>query len=82
MGAISADQYSALGWETVGIQDQVGTQSKVLNSDLQYAFTSALLDQLEDLGADVNEHCRILRTRKYYALPQIEAKSSSEIQDQ
>ena len=79
VGAISAHQYSALGQETVGIQDPEGTLTKVLNGDMQYAFASALLDQLEDLGADVNEHCRRLRTRQYSAMPHIEVKPSPEI---
>ena len=82
VGAIKADQYSALGWKTVGIQDPVGTQSMVLNGDVQYAFASAFLDHFEDLGTGVNEHHRRLRTRQYSAMPQIEAKPSPEIQDQ
>ena len=43
MGAISTDKYSASGWETVGIQDPVGTQSKVMNNNMQLAFAAALL---------------------------------------
>ena len=34
MGAISTDKYSVLSQETVGIQDPVGTQSKVMNNDM------------------------------------------------
>ena len=49
MGAIGTDKYSVSGWETVGIQDPVGTQCKVLSNDMQYAFATALLDQLEDM---------------------------------
>ena len=30
-------------------------------NDLQHAYTSALLDQLEARGADVSKHCRRLR---------------------
>ena len=41
MGAISTDKYWVLGQETVGIQDPVGTQSKVMNNDMQYAFVAA-----------------------------------------
>ena len=58
MHAISTDKYSVLGQETVGIQDPVGAQSKVMNNDMQYAFATALLDQLDDYRADVNEHHR------------------------
>ena len=47
---------------------------------MQYAFATALLDQLEDYGADVKEHHRRLRTRQYPAKPQIEAKPFLEIQ--
>ena len=64
VGAIGTDKYSVPGQETVGIQDPVGTQCKVLSNDMQYAFATALLDQLEDYGADVKEHCRRLRTRQ------------------
>ena len=67
--------------ETVGIQDPVGTQCTILSNDMQYAFTSALLDQLEDCGGDVKEHCRRLRNRQYTAKPQIEVKPSLEIQE-
>ena len=82
MGAISTDKYSVLGLETVGIQDPVGTQSKVMNNDMQYAFATGLLDQLEDYGAGVNEHHRRLRTRQYSTKPQSEAKTSLEIQSE
>ena len=60
----------------------MGTQSKSMNNDMQYAYTTALLDQLEDYGANVNEHHRRLRTRQYSAKPQIEAKTSLEIQSE
>ena len=50
VGAIGTDKYSIPGQETVGIQDPVGTQCLVLRNDMQYAFASALLDQLEDYG--------------------------------
>ena len=56
VGAIGTDKFSVPGWETVGIQDPVGTQCKVLNNDMQYAFAKTLLDQLEDYGVDVKEH--------------------------
>ena len=80
VGAIGTDKYSVPGWETVGIQDPVGTQCKVLSNDIQCAFATALLDQLEDYGADVREHHRRLRTRQDPAKPQIEAKPSLEIE--
>ena len=82
MGAINTEKYLVLGWETVGIQDPVSTQSKVMNNDMQYAFATALVDQLEDYGANVNKHHRRLRTRQYSARPQIEAKTSQEIQSE
>ena len=65
-------QCSALGQEIVGIQDSVGNKRMVLNYDMQNAFVSALLDQLEDLGTDVEEHYRRLRPGQYSAIPQIE----------
>ena len=80
VGAIGTDKYSVPGWETVGIQDTVGTQCKVLSDDMLYAFVTALLDQLEDYGTNVQEHCRRLRTMQYTAKPQNEAKPSLEIQ--
>ena len=80
VGAISTDKCSVPGQETVGIQDPVGMQCTVLCNDMQYPFATALLDQLEDYGANVKEHCRRLRTRQYPAKPQIEAKPSLEIQ--
>ena len=79
VGVIGTDKYSVPGQETVGIQDPMGAQSKVLSNDMQYAFATALLDQLEDYGADVKEHCRRLRTGQYPAKPQLEAKPSLEI---
>ena len=67
VGAIFTDKYSVPGWETVGIQDPVGTQHMVLNDDMQYTFALALLDQLEDYGTNVKEHHRRLRNRQYTA---------------
>ena len=78
---VGTNAYSVPGWETVRIQDPVGTQHTVLSHDMQFAFTSALLDQLEDYGTDVREHCRRLRDRHHTAKTPIEAKSSLEIQD-
>ena len=72
VGAIRTGQSSALGQETVGIQNSMGDRRMVLNYDMQNAFASALLDQLEDLGANVKEHCRRLRPRQYSAIPKIE----------
>ena len=77
VGAIGTDKYSVPHQETVGIQDLVGTQYTVLSNDMQYAFASALLDQLEGYGANVIEHCRRLRNRQYTAKPQIEANPPS-----
>ena len=46
VGAIGINAYLVPGQETVGIQDPVGTQHMVLSNDMQFAFISALLDQL------------------------------------
>ena len=62
-----AGQYSALG--PVEVQEPVGVQKILINNDMQLAYASALLDHLEDLGADVQSHCRWLRARHYPALP-------------
>ena len=72
VGAIRPGPSSALGQETVGIQDSVGNKRMVLNCDMQNTFASALLGQLEDLGSCVKEHCRGLRTRQYSTIPTIE----------
>ena len=77
--AIGTDMYSVPGQEIVGIQDPVGMQCKVLSNDMQYAFVTALIDQLEDYGTDVKEHHRRLMTKQHPAKPQIEAKSFPEI---
>ena len=53
VGARCTNVYSVPGWETVGIQDPVGTHCTVLSHDMQFAFASALLDQLKDYGANV-----------------------------
>ena len=71
-GAIRTGQSSALGQRTVGFQDPVGNRKFVMENDMQNAFVSALLDQLEDLGADVMEHGRRLWPRQYSAIPKIE----------
>ena len=71
LGAMGADKYSVPSWETVGIQDPVGTQHMVLSNAMQYAFASALLDQLEDYSTDVKEHHRRLRNGQYTAKPQL-----------
>ena len=60
VGVIRARQSSALGQETVGIQNSVGSKRMVLNDDMQNVFALDLLGQLEDLGTDVKEHCRRL----------------------
>ena len=71
VGVIGADQNSVPGQVAVGIQDSVHDKRMVLNYDMHNAFASALLDQLEDLSADVREHHRRLRPRQYSAIPQI-----------
>ena len=69
--AIGTDKYSVPGHKTVGLQDPVGTQCKVLSNDVQYAFAKALLDQLEDYGTNVKEHCRRLRTNSTLQNPRL-----------
>ena len=64
-----AGQYSALGWEPVEVQEPVGGQKIVIDNDMQLAYASTLLDHLEDVGANVQSHCRRLRARHYPALP-------------
>ena len=53
----------------------------ILSNNMQYAFASALLEQLEDYGTNVKEHHRRLRDRQHAARTLIEAKPSIEIQD-
>ena len=55
VGVTGTDKYLVPGWETVSIQAPVSTQCMVLSNDMQYAFASALLDQLEDYGTNVKE---------------------------
>ena len=81
VGAIGTNRGPVPGWETFRIQNPAGTQHTVLSNDMQFAFASALLDQLEDHGADVREYCRKLRDRHHAAKTQIVANSSLEIQD-
>ena len=71
-GAIRAGQSSALGQRTVGFQDPVGNRGLVMDHEIQNAFALALLDQLEDLGTNIKEHHRRLRSRQYSAIPQID----------
>ena len=71
-GAIRTGQSSALGQRTVGFQDPVGNRSLVMDNNMQNAFASALVDQLEELGTNVTECHRRLRPSKYSAIPQIE----------
>ena len=63
-----AGQYSALGWEPVEVQEPVGGQKIMSNNDTQFAYASALLDHLEDLGINAQSHHRRLSTRHYPAL--------------
>ena len=72
MGAIGADQNSAPGQVTVGFWEPVGEQRMVTDYQMQNAFATALLDQLEDLCSNVTEPHRRLRPRQYSAVPQIE----------
>ena len=61
LGAIRAKKGLAFGQETVEIQDPVSNMRSGYENDLQLAYTSALLDQLEARGADVSKHHRRLR---------------------
>ena len=80
VGAIGTNRCSGPGQKTVRIQNPVGTQHTVLCTDVQFAFASGLLDQLEDYGADVREHHRRSRDRHHTARTPIWVKSSIEIQ--
>ena len=69
MGATRTDQSTALGWETVGIQDPESPYKKVaLNEPVQSYDATALLDQLEELDIDISGHHRRLQARCYAAL--------------
>ena len=81
VGAIGTNSGSVPGQETVRIQDPTGAQHTVLSNDMQFAFASALLDQLEDCGANVREDHRRLKDRHHTAKTLIEAKPSLEIHD-
>ena len=72
LGAIGTEQSSTLGQEAAGLQDSVGDKRMVLNHVMQNVFASALLDQHEDLGNNVKEHCRRLRPRQYSVIHQLE----------
>ena len=69
--AIGADRYSALGRKTAGFQEPVGHRHMVNDNDMQQAFATALLNQLEDMGVDVTGHRRRLMARQA-AGPQLE----------
>ena len=47
VGALGTNGCSVPGQETARIQDPVGTQCMVLSNDMQFAFASALLDNLK-----------------------------------
>ena len=64
VGAIGADQNSAPGQVTIGFWEPVGNRRMVTDYQMQNAFATALLDQLEDLGTDVTEHRKRLRPRQ------------------
>ena len=49
-----------------------GHKHMVNDNDIQQAFATALLNQLEDMGADITGHCRRLMTRQA-AGPQLES---------
>ena len=62
--AIGADKYSDLGQNTTSFQEPVGYRHMVNNNDMQQAFATALLNQFEDMGADVTGHHRRLMARQ------------------
>ena len=64
VSAIGAEKYSVLGQKTTGFQEPVGHRNMVKDNDMQQAFTTALLNQLEDMGADVTGHHRRLMARQ------------------
>ena len=61
LGATRAKKGLAFCQETVEIKDPVSNMRPGFENDLQLAYTSALLDQLEARGADGSKHCRRLR---------------------
>ena len=61
LGAIRAKKGLAFGQETVEMQDPVSNMRSGFENDLQLAYTSALLGQLEARGADVSKHRSRLR---------------------
>ena len=63
------DSTLLIGQEPVEVQEPVGGQRIVINNDKQPAYASALLDHLEDLGTNVQSHCRSPRARHSPALP-------------
>ena len=63
---IGAYQNSAPGQAAVGFQEPVGNRGMVTD------FATALLDELERLGADVTEHHRRLGLRQNSTVPQID----------
>ena len=69
--AIGADKYSALHQKTAGFQEAVGHRHMVNDNDMQQAFATPLLNQLEDMGVDVTGHHRRLMNRQA-AGPQLE----------
>ena len=70
--AIRTDD-TVLGQEAVRILGSEEPYKKVPVKNLVHGSeASATLDQLEELGIDVSEHCRKQRIRKYDALPSIE----------
>ena len=71
LGATGADHSPAPDQVTVRFQELMGNR-RMDDYQMQNVSASALLDQLEDLGADVKEHHRRLRPRQYSAVFQIE----------
>ena len=69
--AIGADKYPALGQKIAGFQEPLGHRHMVNYNDMQQAFATALLNQLDDMGADVTGHHRRLMARQA-AGPQLE----------
>ena len=68
VGATGADHSSAPGQVTVKFQEPMGNR-RMHDYQIQNAFASALLDQLDDLGTNVKEHNRSMRPRQYSAAP-------------
>ena len=72
VGAIGADHSSVPCQVTVQYLEPLGNRKMDRDYQMHNAFVPTFLDQLENLGANVKEHCRRLRPKQYSAIPQID----------